>query len=60
MPSRLLTFYLFVVILVSGVWIGTPALFPLTWIAALAVGAATLMFTFSLPSPPGAPVRANW
>lgn len=59
MPSRLLTVYLFVVILISGVWIGTPALFPLTWIAALAVGAATLMLTFSLPSPPGAPVRAN-
>jgi hypothetical protein len=59
LPSRILTVYLFAVILVSGVWIGTPALFPLTWIAALAVGAATQAFTFKLPLPAGAPVRAN-
>ena len=59
MPSRLLTVYLFAVVLVSGVWIGTPALFPLTWIAALAVATATQLITFRLPSPSGSPVRAN-
>ncbi len=59
MPSRFLTVYLFAVILVSGVWIGTPALFPLTWIAALAVGSATQVITFRLASPPGTPLRAN-
>jgi len=57
--SRFLTVYLFAVILVSGVWIGTPALFPLTWITALAVGAATQTITFRLPLPAGAAVRAN-
>ncbi|HXH38436.1 MAG TPA: hypothetical protein VNN08_07395, partial [Thermoanaerobaculia bacterium] len=59
MPSRLLTVYLFAVILVSGVWIGTPGLFPLTWIVVLAVGAATQTLTFHLPLPAGSPVRAN-
>jgi len=59
LPSRLLTVYLFAVVLVSGVWIGTPALFPLTWIAALAVATATQLITFRLPSPSGSPVRAN-
>jgi LSD1 subclass zinc finger protein len=57
--SRFLTVYLFAVILVSGVWIGTPALFPLTWITALAVGAATQTLTFRLPLPAGAAVHAN-
>ena len=59
MPSRLLTLYLFTVVLVSGVWIGTPALAPATWIAALAVGAATQTLTFRLPLPDGARVRPN-
>lgn len=59
MPSRLLTVYLLAVILVSGVWIGTPALFPLTWIAALAVATAAQVFTFRLPSPAGGAIRAN-
>lgn len=59
MPSRLLTVYLFTVILVSGVWTGTPGLFPLTWIAALAVGAATQTLTFRLSLPSGPRVRAN-
>ncbi|MEA2337894.1 MAG: hypothetical protein QOE82_1901 [Thermoanaerobaculia bacterium] len=59
MPSRLLTVYLFAVILVSGVWIGTPALFPLAWIAALAVGAVSQALSFRLPLPDGARVRAN-
>ena|GEM_PF-733616 len=59
MPSRLLTVYLFAVILVSGVWIGTPALFPLIWIAALAIGAVTQAITFRLPLPDGVSVRAN-
>ena len=59
LPSRLLTVYLFAVILVSGVWIGTPALFPLIGIAALAVGAVTQTITFRLPLPAGVPVRAN-
>lgn len=59
MPSRLLTVYLFAVILVSGVWIGTPRLFPLIWIAALAIGAVTQTVTFRLTSPDGASVRAN-
>lgn len=59
MPSRLLTVYLFAVILVSGVWIGTPGLFPVTWIAALAVGAATQTLTFRLPLPAGNRIRAN-
>jgi hypothetical protein len=59
LPSRLLTVYLFAVILVSGVWIGTPALFPFVWIAALAVGAITQTLTFRLPLPDGVSVRAN-
>ena len=59
MPSRLLTVYLFAVILVSGVWIGTPGLFPVTWIAALAVGAATQTLTFRLALPAGPGIRAN-
>jgi hypothetical protein len=59
LPSRLLTVYLFAVILVSGIWIGTPALFPLTWIAALAIAAATQTVTFRLPFPAGPSVRAN-
>jgi hypothetical protein len=58
-PSRLLTVYLFAVILVSGVWIGTPGRFPLIWIAALAVGAVTQTLTFRLALPDGLPVRAN-
>ena len=33
--------------------------FLLTWIAALAVATATQLITFRLPSPAGAPVRAN-
>jgi hypothetical protein len=59
LPSRLLTVYLFAVILVSGVWIGTPALFAFTWIAALAVATATQLITFRLPLPAGVSVRAN-
>jgi hypothetical protein len=59
LPSRLLTVYLFAVILVSGVWIGTPAVFPFAWIAALAIGAVTQTLTFRLPLPAGAPIRAN-
>jgi hypothetical protein len=59
LPSRFLTVYLFAIILVSGVWIGTPALFPLTWIAALAVGAATQTLTFRLPLPAIASFRPN-
>jgi hypothetical protein len=60
LSSRFLTVYLFAVILVSGVWIGTPALFPFAWIAALAVGAVSQTLTFQLPLPDGARVRANW
>ena len=60
LPSRFLTVYLLAVILVSGVWIGTPVLFPLTWIAALAVGTAAQVLTFRLPSPEGGPLRANF
>jgi len=59
LPSRLLTVYLFAVILVSGVWIGTPAVFPFAWIAALAVGAITQTVTFRLPLPADARMRAN-
>jgi hypothetical protein len=59
LPSRLLTVYLFAVILVSGVWIATPVLFPMTWIAALAVGTATQALAFRLPLPAGEPIRAN-
>lgn len=59
MPGRFLTLYLFGLVLVSAVWIGTPALFPLTWIAVLAVGAATQALTVRLPLPVGAAVRAN-
>ncbi len=53
MPSRLPTVYLFAVILISGVWIGTPALFPLTWMVVLAVGAATQIIPVRLPVPAG-------
>jgi hypothetical protein len=60
LSSRLLTVYLFAVILVSGVWIGTPALFPFAWIAVLAVGAVSQSLTFQLPLPDGARVRPNW
>ncbi len=57
MPSRFLTVFLLAVILISGVWIGTPALFPFTWIAALAVGAATQTFSFRLSLPEGHRIR---
>jgi hypothetical protein len=60
LSSRLLTIYLFAVILVSGVWIGTPARFPFAWIAVLAAGAISHALTFELPLPNGARVRANW
>jgi len=59
LPSRLLTVYLFAVVLVSGVWIGTPALFPLTWIAALAIGTLTQVVNVPLVQPAGVPMRAN-
>src|SRR5438094_579312 len=58
--SRLLNIYLFTVIFVSGVWIGTPARFPFAWIAALAVGAISQAVTFELPLPHGTRVHANW
>jgi hypothetical protein len=60
LSSRLLTIYLFAVILVSGVWIGTPARFPFVWIAVLAAGAISHALTFELPLPDGTSVRANW
>jgi len=59
LPSRLLTVYLFTVILVSGVWIGTPGLAPATWIAALAIAALTQTLTFRLPLPDGPRVRTS-
>jgi len=53
LPSRLLTVYLFAVILVSGVWIGTPAQFPITWLVVLVVGVVTHLVSFRLPVPAG-------
>jgi hypothetical protein len=59
LPSRLLTVYLFAVILVSGVWIGTPALFPLTWIVVLAVGVLTQVTAVRLSVPDGAGISIS-